>query len=136
MQVRVYEVDTLRHLTGACYVQYAEQCRFACLRAAGVSVDQLLEDGIGPVNLQTTIRHHKELVMGDEVDVSLCWIWCQGKTFQVRTEMRRSDGELAAEVEYVSGLLDLQRRRLVLDPARELGSRAQNPVLLGLSPIA
>jgi acyl-CoA thioester hydrolase len=134
-QVRIYEVDTLRHLGGACYVQYAEQSRFACMQAAGVSVHQLLGDGIGPVNLQTTIRYHRELLLGDEVDVSCSWVWGDGKTYQVEHELRRADGELAAEVGYVSGLLDMRQRRLVPEPARELGSRAQMPALLGLPPI-
>jgi acyl-CoA thioester hydrolase len=134
MQVRVYEVDPQRHLGGACYVQYAEHSRFACMQAAGVSVHQLLEDGIGPVNLQTNIRYHRELLLGDEVDVSCSWIWGDGKTYQVQHELRRADGELAAAVGYVSGLLDLRKRRLVPDPAHELGSRARSPVLLGLAP--
>jgi acyl-CoA thioester hydrolase len=125
MQVRVYEVDTQRHLGGACCVQYAEHSRFACMQAAGVSVPQLLEDGIGPVNLQTDIRYHRELRLGDEVDVSCSWIWGDGKTYQVPHELRRADGELAAEVGYVSGLLDLRERRLVPDPARELASRTK-----------
>ena len=59
MQVRVYEVNTQRHLGGACYIQYAEHSRFACMQAASVSVHQLLEDAIGPVNRQTTIRYHR-----------------------------------------------------------------------------
>jgi len=49
-------------------------------------------------------------------------------------ELRRTDGELAAQVGYVSGLLDLRQRRLVPDPAHELGSRAQSPVLLAPHP--
>jgi acyl-CoA thioester hydrolase len=134
MQVRVYEVDTQRHLSGACYVQYAEHSRFACMQAAGVSVRELLEDGIGPVNLQTTIRYHRELLMGDEVDISCTWIWGNGKTYRVEHELWRADGELAADVHYVSGLLDLRQRRLVRDPAHELGSCAQTPALLGLPP--
>ena len=134
MQVRVYEVDTLRHLGGACYVQYAEHFRYACMQAAGVSVPGLLEDGIGPVNLQTNIRYHRELLLGDNVDVSCSWIWGDGKTYQVQHELRRTDGELAAQVGYVSGLLDLRQRRLVPDPAHELGSRAQSPVLLAPHP--
>ena len=57
-----------------------------------------------------------------------------GKTYQVHHELRRTDGELAAEVGYVGGLLDLRQRRLVPDPAHELGSRAQSPVLLAPHP--
>ncbi|WP_141578992.1 thioesterase family protein [Actinomadura sp. WMMA1423] len=131
-EVRVYEIDPQLHLNGAVYVQYADHSRFACLRAAGVSVEKLIGDGFGPVNLETVIRYHGELRSGDEVDVSCDWRWGDGKTYTVEHAFTRADGKLAAEVKHVSGLLDLQSRRLLPAPAQEWLTRAENPALLGL----
>ncbi len=131
VRVRVYEVDPQLHLNGAVYIQYADHSRFECARAAGVSVDAMLEDGFGPVNLETVVRYRRELRAGDEVDVSCEWKWGTGKTYRVAHVFRRMDGEVAAEVEHVSGLIDFGTRRLLPDPAHAWLSRAARPALLG-----
>ncbi|GAA4639592.1 acyl-CoA thioesterase [Actinoallomurus vinaceus] len=132
LDVRVYEVDSQLHLGGGFYVKYGDHARFQCVQAAGVSVEKLLADGLGPVNLETVIRYHRELRGGDQVDVSCDWEWGDGKTYRVRHLMRHADGTLAAEIGHVSGLLDLRTRRLIADPAREWRARAADPELLGL----
>jgi len=133
LAVRIYELDSQRHVGGWVYLQYADQARFACMEAAGVSVDELLAAGLGPVNLETTIRYAKELRIGDEVEVSCARSWPESKTYRVSHVLRRTTGEPVAEIRHVSGLLDLERRRLVGDPADALRSRASQPALLGLS---
>jgi acyl-CoA thioester hydrolase len=132
MEIRVYEIDPQRHVGGAVYLQYADHSRFACMQTAGISVEELLTAGIGPVNLETTIRYRRELRTGHEVDVSCAWIWGDGKTYRVEHVLRRPDGEVAAEVRHVSGLLDLETRRLLPDPERELRRRATRPAVLDI----
>jgi acyl-CoA thioester hydrolase len=131
--VRSYEIDANGHLNGSVYVQYADDTRRECARAAGVAMDELFASGIGPVNLETTIRFHRELREGDEVDVSCAFEWTDGKkTMRVVQEFRRPSGELVAELVSVGGLLDLTERRLVSDPSRRWRSAAREPALLGL----
>ncbi|MFB4297975.1 acyl-CoA thioesterase [Actinomadura sp. NTSP31] len=132
MEVRVYEIDPQMHLNGGFYVQYADHARFACVQAAGVSVEDLVGGGLGPVNLETVIKYHRELRGGDQVDVTCEWEWSGGRTYRVRHAFRRADGVVAAEVAHVSGLLDLSTRRLVADPRSEWRNRASSPGLLGL----
>jgi acyl-CoA thioester hydrolase len=132
LTVRVYELDPQLHVNGAVYVQYADHARFECLRAAGVSVDGLLEGGAGPVNLETVLRYHHELRGGDEVDVSCAFVWGPGRTYRVEQTFTRADGTLVAEVNHVSGLLDLRTRRLLPDPVGRLRSHTAHPELLGL----
>lgn len=133
MTVRSYELDPQRHINGAVYQQYADHARFTCVQAAGVSVDELLGSGLGPVNLETNIRYYNELRGGDEVDVSCAFVWSEGKTYRVEQTFLRPDGTLVAEVHNVSGLLDLATRKLVPDPARCWRSRVAVPELLGLA---
>jgi acyl-CoA thioester hydrolase len=132
MDVRVYELDPQRHAAGAVYLAYGDHSRFACMQTAGISVEELLAAGIGPVNLETTISYGRELRVGDEVDVSCAWTWGDGKTYRIEHLFRRPDGEVAAEVRHVSGLLDLATRRLVPDPQGELRRRATRPALLAI----
>ncbi|MFF4623871.1 acyl-CoA thioesterase [Nonomuraea jabiensis] len=73
LEIRSYEIDPQLHLNGGFYIQYADHARFACARAAGVSIEDLLGSGLGPVNLETVIKYHRELRGGDEVDVTCEW---------------------------------------------------------------
>jgi acyl-CoA thioester hydrolase len=132
MEVRLSDLDPQLHVTGSAYQQYADHARFECVQAAGISVEALLEAGLGPVNLETTIRYHRELRAGDTVDVTCSWVWSEGKTYRVEHELVRADGELSATVGHVSGLLDLRERRLVGDPMRQWAARATDPTLLCL----
>jgi acyl-CoA thioester hydrolase len=132
VRVRGYELDINGHLNQAVYLQYAEHARWELVRAAGVGQEKLLAAGVGPVVLETTIRYHRELRDGDEVEVSCAFEWGTGKTYRVSQEIRLADGVLAAEVRGVGGLLSLDERRLVTDPARCFRELASQPALLGL----
>lgn len=124
LDVRLSDIDAQGHMTSAAYVAFANHALWACVRAAGVDVDALLASGVGPVNLETTIRYLRELRGGDKVDVSCRLAFGDGKTYQVDHELRETTGELAADVTCTFGLLDLKERRLVPDPAsRWLQSR-------------
>jgi acyl-CoA thioester hydrolase len=130
--VRAYELDARGHVNGTVYLQYGEHARWECLRAAGISQDGMLRRNTSPVRLEETVRYHRELRAGDEVDVTCTFLWGEGKTFQVLQDIRRTDGVLAAEVTNVGGVLDLTTRRLLPDPASHFRSLATAPEVLGL----
>jgi len=136
VSVRGYELDTQGHLNSAVYHQYGDHARWELLRAAGIEVKDLLGSGIGPITLENTIRYHRELRGGDEVDVTCAFEWGEGRTFGVRQEFRRTngelEGELVAELTGVGGLLDLQARRLLPDPRARWRALAATPGVLGL----
>jgi acyl-CoA thioester hydrolase len=132
MGVRVFDLDAQGHLTGAAYLQYANHTLWECVRAAGVDVDALLASGVGPVNLETKIRYLRELRGGDEVDVSCELAFSDDRTYRVHHEFRTPEGDLAADMVCRFGLLDLKRRRLVLDPASRWRQVARHPQLLSL----
>ncbi|MEV7505394.1 acyl-CoA thioesterase [Streptomyces sp. NPDC093018] len=130
--VRGYETDVQGHLNQAVYLQYAEHARWSLLQAAGIGQTALVRTGVGPVVLETTIRYRRELLAGDEVDVTCAFEWTSGKTFKIHQEMRKADGTLAAEVTGVGGLLDLKERKLVAAPAKVFQELACEPALFGL----
>ncbi|MFF8942738.1 acyl-CoA thioesterase [Streptomyces sp. NPDC014864] len=130
--VRGYETDTQGHLNQAVYLNYAEHARWSLLRAAGISQAGLVARGIGPVALETTIRYRRELLAGDEVDVTCAFEWGGGKTFRIEQTIRRTDGTVAAEITGVGGLLDLKARKLVPDPREHFKELAADPGLFGL----
>ncbi|MFJ3715438.1 acyl-CoA thioesterase [Streptomyces sp. NPDC090057] len=130
--VRGYETDVQGHLNQAVYLNYAEHARWSLLHAAGVSQARLRDRGVGPVALETTIRYRRELLAGDEVDVSCAFEWGGGRTFRIRQEIRKLDGTVAAEVSAVGGMLDLAERKLLADPREVFAELATDLALFGL----
>jgi acyl-CoA thioester hydrolase len=113
-------------------MQYAEHVRWSLVRAGGVRQSDLLDKGVGPVNLETTMRFFRELRAGDEVDVTCVFLWGEGKSFRVESRILLADGTVAAEVNSVGGLMDLKERRLVPDPGEYFRALATDPAILGL----
>ncbi|MFB7650497.1 MULTISPECIES: acyl-CoA thioesterase [unclassified Streptomyces] len=130
--VRGYETDTQGHLNQAVYLNYAEHARWSLLSAAGIRQADLVARGVGPVALETTIRFQRELLAGDEVEVTCAFEWGEGKTFRIHQIIRKPDGTVAAEVEGVGGLMDLRARKLVTDPRERFKELAADPGLFGL----
>ncbi|MBV7697479.1 thioesterase family protein [Streptomyces sp. TRM70350] len=130
--VRGYETDVQGHLNQAVYLNYAEHARWSLLQAAGITQAGLVATGVGPVALETTIRYLRELLAGDEVDVTCAFEWGEGKTFTMRQTLRKVDGTVAAELVGVGGLLDLKERRLLADPQAHFKKLATDPSLFGL----
>ena len=130
--VRGYETDVQGHLNQSVYINYAEHARWSLLRAAGISQAGLIGKGVGPVALETTIRYRRELLAGDDVEVTCGFDWGEGKTFRIEQTIRKTDGTVAAEITAVGGLMDLRERRLVADPRAYFEELASEPSLFGL----
>ena len=130
--VRGYETDVQGHLNQSVYINYAEHARWVLLQAAGISQTGLMAKGVGPVALETTIRYQRELLAGDEVEVTCDFVWGEGKTFRIRQTIRKTDGTVAAEITAVGGLMDLKARKLVADPKEYFRALASEPRLFGL----
>jgi acyl-CoA thioester hydrolase len=134
LTVRGYEVDTQGHLNWAEYLHYAEHARWSCLAAAGVSQDKLIASGFGPAVLDVSVKFKRELLAGDEIDVTCAFVFSGGKTFQIVQDfLRPSDTTLAASLTSTNGLLDLAARRLTDDPRAHLRKVATNLAPLGLA---
>ncbi|MER5195173.1 acyl-CoA thioesterase [Streptomyces sp. NPDC002755] len=130
--VRGYETDVQGHLNQSVYINYAEHARWALLQAAGITQAGLRAKGVGPVALETTIRYRRELLAGDEVDVTCVFEWGDGKTFRIRQTITKADGTVSAELTSVGGLLDLTERRMVAEPTVYFKELATDPGLFGL----
>lgn len=114
--MRSYELDALGHLNQAVYHSYAEVARVEAFIAAGVSWDDLVATGVGPVMLASQINFRRELRGGEKVDVTCELKFGDGKTFVVDQRILKVDGTLSAEISSVIGLMDLSARKLLEDP--------------------
>lgn len=132
LTVRGYETDVQGHVNQSVYLNYAEHARWSLMQAAGITQARLNASGVGPVALETTIRYRRELLAGDEVDVTCVFEWGEGRTFRMLQTITRADGTVAAELTGVGGLLDLEERRMLPDPGAHLKELCTDPSVLGL----
>lgn len=132
IDVRITDLDPNGHVRGPAYLEYADQARWEWTRAAGATLDRMHDAGVGPVNLETTVRFLRELRNPESLVVTVVPVWGDGRTSRVTQEIRLPDGTVVATVEGVGGLLDLERRRLVDDPKERWRKLADRPEILGL----
>ncbi|MGS2641009.1 BTAD domain-containing putative transcriptional regulator [Streptosporangium sp. G12] len=112
------DIGTNGHVRSSKYLDYAVHARWAALAQAGLSIKELTAAGLGPVELDVSIRYFHELVLGDEIDVETRYEYPSPKIVRlVQSLVRHSDGVLAAEVTSVTGLMDLRERKLVENAA-------------------
>ena len=130
--VRGYELDVNGHLNQAVYHQYAEHARWEVMRAAGLVPEKLRPAGIGPVVLESTVKHLRELHLGDEASITCATEWGPGKAFRMHQQIIKLDGTVSAEFHVVLGLMDLTARRLVPNPTERLLELVDSPHALGL----
>lgn len=127
---RQYETDFNGHLNALVYLQWIDHARIEYLRRAGISLDDLVRNNLGPVLLEVRIRYLAELRFGNEVTVSVENTFGTSKTWKVHHRFTRPDGTVAAEVDTVMGLFDPTTRRLAANPRGAMQSLAAHPDLL------
>jgi acyl-CoA thioester hydrolase len=130
--VRGYELDTQGHLNQAVYVQYSEHARWELLAAAGIQQNAMIAGGIGPVALEVNVKFLRELRGGEQVDVTCEFGWAEGKVFQLKQQIIKTDGTVCADIVVTGGIMDLKARKLVPNPAERLAALASDPSVLGI----
>ena len=130
VQARAYEVDRQGHVNQAVYTQYAEHARWQFLHAAGLTPEVLSAAEVGPVLLRQTIRFQRELLAGDDVDISCTISGGQGQLLELMQRFVTPDGVAVARVEGTIALMDMSTRKLLADPRAKLRELAKQPEVL------
>jgi YbgC/YbaW family acyl-CoA thioester hydrolase len=66
-RVRSYELDSLRHVNNAVYLQYFEQARMEALHATGYPLERLFSMGTVPNVVRAEIDFRRPITEGDPV---------------------------------------------------------------------
>jgi thioesterase III len=111
-------LDTFGHVNNATYLQILEEARWEWITARGFSLARVQELGQGPTVLECVLRFRRELRNRTRVTI-VSWIQSYiGKVARLQQEIRLESGEVACEAEFLVGLFDTQRRKLI-DPTPE-----------------
>jgi len=108
-------LDTFGHVNNATYLQILEEARWEWITAGGFSLARVHELRQGPTVLECVLRFRRELRNRTRVTIVSRMQSYVGKIGRLQQEIRLESGEVACEAEFVIGLFDTERRKLV-DP--------------------
>lgn len=113
IQIREGHLDTFGHVNNAVYLELFEEARWDAITARGFGLDAIQEKKIGPVVLEIKIRFQKELRLREKLVIRSWTSSSSGKICTMTQVMINENGEEACRAEFVFGLFDLQKRRLM-----------------------
>lgn len=118
-RVRYSDLDSNGHVANTSYMRYTVDTRWGYFESKGFTPNSLMELGFGPVVLSEKITYLKELFANEEIEVHFWTVSLDedGRRFELRLDIRRSGGEIAAHVDVLGGWMNLKSRRLEKPPA-------------------
>ena len=106
-------LDTFGHVNNATYLEIFEQARWEWISSHGYGLERVQELQQGPTVLECTVRFRRELRNRQQVSVRSHVSSYVGKIARICQEIHLPGGEVACEAEFVVGLFDLVRRKLI-----------------------
>lgn len=118
--VRWADADPNWHMTHSAYFEYAAHVRMTFLTENGYPPNKFIEMGFGPVLLREEIKYMREILMQEEITVTLqlAAIKKNGRRWSMRHKFFK-DHMRAAELTVDGTWLDFKTRRSI-DPPSEL----------------
>ena len=117
-QIGWRDVDPNGHVANMAYLEYAVDTRIAFFASQRFPPENFLKHGFGPVIKTDFSEYFREVMMLDEIRVTMENGGHSGdfSRFRVINNIYKADGELAARVTTIGGWLGLKERKLVEPP--------------------
>lgn len=106
-------LDTFGHVNNATYLKLFEEARWELFTARGFGLKDVQSSRLGPVILEAHVRFRRELKNREQASIETTLVEYRGKLGRLKQVMKRQDGSLACEAEFVIALWDLDRRKLL-----------------------
>ena len=71
--IHTFQIDFMQHVSNIVFIEWMEIARCQLLEEVGMSVQGIMEQGFGPVLVDTQISYKRQLRLGDKVRVDI-WI--------------------------------------------------------------
>jgi YbgC/YbaW family acyl-CoA thioester hydrolase len=128
IQIREFHLDTFGHVNNAAYMQIFEDARWEVITSRGFGLNEVTKTAVGPTILECRVQFKREIKNRENIVVRTWVSRHAGKITTLRQVMINEKGEEACSAEFVSGLFDLNTRRLI-EPtpewARAIGLSAE-----------
>ena len=106
-------LDTFGHVNNATYLEIFEQARWDWITSGGFGLDRIRAGGLGPVVLECAVRFRRELLNRTPIVVRSQVTSYVGKVGRMRQTIQTGAGDVACDADFVMGLFDLGKRKLI-----------------------
>jgi YbgC/YbaW family acyl-CoA thioester hydrolase len=114
--VRPTEIDVNGHVNNAKFVEYLEWGREEWYEAAGLPYDRLEAMGAATVTVNINLNYRRECRQGDRLTIVTRPAKLGRTSFTLAQEIRKADGEVAADANVVLVTIDPSTRRPCVVP--------------------
>lgn len=111
--IKEHHVDSLGHMNNATYLALYEEARWEVITSRGYGFQEVQKRRQGPVILEINIKFQREILLREEITITVEMLAYKGKIGQMRQQMLKADGTVASEVLITYGLFDMKERRLI-----------------------
>jgi len=111
-------LDTFGHVNNATYLEIFEQARWQWITDGGFGIERMRELDQGPTVLECVVHFRRELLNRSRVTVTSEVLSYVGKIGRIQQAIRLESGDVACDADFVVGLFDTKRRKLI-DPTPE-----------------
>jgi len=118
------DMDFNSHMRNTAFLDKSGDVRMLYLSENGFPMSEFMRLNIGPVVMKDEIAYFKEVLLLDEITVTLGLdgLSADGSRWKLRSDVIRSDGKLAARITSTGGWLDLGARKLIAPPPNLLAA--------------
>ncbi|MEE9218644.1 MAG: acyl-CoA thioesterase [Acidobacteriota bacterium] len=111
--VRETQLDSFGHINHAWYFQLFEDARWDMITQNGYGIDKIKKTGLGPTILQIKIRYREELQVRQRIRIESQCVSYKRTIGTLVQRMFNETGDVCCTAEFIIGLLDINRRKLV-----------------------
>ncbi len=111
--IRESHLDSFGHVNNAAYLVLFEEARWEFITQNGYGLNEVQMWQKGPIILELTMRFKREVKLREKVTIVTHLASLERKITKLKQEMLKEDGTVAAELDLVFGLFDLQSRKLI-----------------------
>ncbi len=97
LTVYPFHIDLMGHVNNTIYIQWMEIGRTLLIDAVGMPMTKIMQQGFGPVLVDTQISYKKPLLLGDTVATSIWVSKLRGASAEMSFEFCNQHGDLAAK---------------------------------------
>lgn len=113
MTILEHHLDTFGHVNNATYLEIYEEARWEIITKNGYGMAEIQKARKGPVILEVKIQFLKELRLREKVTIRSWVDSSKTKSGVIIQDILKADGSVASKAEFLFGLFDMDRRRLI-----------------------
>jgi YbgC/YbaW family acyl-CoA thioester hydrolase len=121
-QFKVLEshLDTFAHMNNATYLKVFEEARWDWITRAGLSLQAIQREQVGPVLLEAHLVFKRELKLREDVRIETRFLAMKNPLVMMIEQkmIKVESNELAARLEVHVGVFDMKTRKLMSPPPK------------------